>query len=69
MTKKLNTPPTKTQKKQIPSEKKTYEQTKQLVDTLLHEYPTIGQTTVHISVPNRQTVQNPFFLLSQILKK
>ena len=43
------------------------EQTKQLVDSLVHEDPATGQTTVRIPVPNRQTVQNLFSLLGQFL--
>ena len=43
------------------------EQTKHLVDTLVHEDPATGQTTVSIPVPDRQTVQNLFALLGQFL--
>lgn len=43
------------------------EQTKQLVDSLVHEDPTTGQTTVRIPVPDRQTVQNLFSLFGQFL--
>ena len=43
------------------------EQTKQLVDTLVHEDPATGQTSVRIPVPDRQTVQNLFSLLGQFL--
>lgn len=43
------------------------EQTKQLLDTLVHEDPATGQTSVRIPVPDRQTVQNLFSLLGQFL--
>jgi SNF2 family DNA or RNA helicase len=43
------------------------EQTKQLLDTLVHEDPATGQTSVRIPVPDRQTVQNFFSLLGQFL--
>ena len=43
------------------------EQTKQLLDTLVHEDPATGQTSVRIPVPDRQTVQNLFSLLCQFL--
>ena len=43
------------------------EQTKQLLDTLVHEDPATGQTTVRIPVTDRQTVQNLFSLLGQFL--
>ena len=43
------------------------EQTKQLLDTLVHEDPATGQTSIRIPVPDRQTVQNLFSLLGQFL--
>lgn len=43
------------------------EQTKQLLDTLVHEDPATGLTSVRIPVPDRQTVQNLFSLLGQFL--
>lgn len=43
------------------------EQTKQLLDTLVHEDPATGQTSIRISVPDRRTVQNLFSLLGQFL--
>ncbi len=43
------------------------EQTKQLLDTLVHEDPATGQTSVRIPVPDRQTIQNFFSLLGQFL--
>ena len=44
-----------------------HEQTKQLVDALVHEDPATGQTSVRIPVPDRQTVQSLFSLLGQFL--
>ena len=43
------------------------EQTKQLLDTLVHEDPATGQTSIRIPVPDRRTVQNLFSLLGQFL--
>ena len=43
------------------------EQTKQLLDTIVHEDPATGQTSIRIPVPDRQTVQNLFSLLGQFL--
>lgn len=43
------------------------EQTKQLLDTLVHEDPATGQTSIRIPVPDRQTVQNLFSHLGQFL--
>ena len=43
------------------------EQTKQLLDTLVHEDLATGQTSIRIPVPDRQTVQNLFSLLGQFL--
>ena len=45
------------------------EQTEQLVNTLVHEDPATGQTSVRIPVPDRQTVQNLFSLLGQLIKQ
>ena len=43
------------------------EQTKQLLDTLVHEDPATGQTSIRIPVPDRRTVQNLFSVLGQFL--
>ena len=45
------------------------EQAKQLVDTLVHNDPATGQTSIRIPVSNRQTVQNLFTLIGQLLKQ
>ncbi len=44
------------------------EQTKQLLDTIVHEDPATGQTSIRIPVPDRQTVQNLFSHLGQFLE-
>lgn len=44
------------------------EQTKQLLDTLVHEDPDTGNATLNIPIPDKQTVQNLFTLLGQFLK-